>query len=299
VNGNGPHGTSTGNRAFWRLIVVSASMRALVAYGICCLALATLTAVRSVGPGALWSSEPSLLPGLLVLALATMGLTRAAWSLGRSTWHSAAVSRHIRRHRVAAPPRLATWRENLGDRLIALDAPEPYALTYGALRPRILVTTGLLRALSDAELAAVLTHEQEHLRSRDPLKNVLARAILARHFYLPALTGLRDRFTSGRELSADHAAMAAHGVRALAGALLKVTEGPAWAAASPSAAMTTKALLEARLRQVETGTEPRHPPAGRRRVLPTLLAALLLGSAFIWSAVIVVHYMPQCIPGLR
>jgi Zn-dependent protease with chaperone function len=274
-------------------------MRALLAYGICCLALATFTAVRSAGLGSLWSSDPSLLPGLLVLALAGVGVTRAAWSLGRSAWHSAAVARHIRRHRVAAPPRLATWQGNLSDRLITLDAGAPYALTYGALRPRILVTTGLLRTLSDAELAAVLTHEQEHLRSRDPLKNVLARAILARHFYLPALTGLRDRFTSGRELSADRAAIATHGVRALAGALLKVTERPSWAAASPSAAMSTKALLEARIRQLETGTEPRHPPAGHHRVLPTLVAALLLGPAFIWSAVIVVHYLPQCIPGLR
>lgn len=292
----GPHGTSTGNRAFWRMIVVSVFMRALLAYGICCLALATLTAVRSAGPGGLWSSDPSLLPGLLVLALATAGLTRAAWSLGRSAWHSAAVARHIRHHQVPPPPRLAACEGTLGDRLVTLDVPAPYALTYGALRPRILVTTGLLRTLSDAELAAVLTHEQQHLRSRDPLKNVLARAILARHFYLPGLTGLRDRFTSGRELSADRSAMAAHGVRALAGALLKVTDGPAWAAASPSAAMSTKALLEARIRQLETGTQPRHPPAGRRRVLAALAAALLLGSAFIWSAVIVVHYMPQCIP---
>jgi hypothetical protein len=93
------------------------------------------------------------------------------------------------------------------------------------------------------------------------------------------------------------AAMAAHGVPALAGALLKVTEGPAWAAASPSAAMSTKALLEARVTRLETGTEPRHPPAGRHRALPSLAAALVLGPAFIWSAVIVVHYMPHCLPG--
>lgn len=61
-----------------------------------------------------------------------------------------------------------------------------FALTYGVLRPRVLASTGLAATLSDAELAAVLAHEREHLRGRDPLKKVLARAIPARHFYLPA-----------------------------------------------------------------------------------------------------------------
>jgi len=281
------------------MVAISALLRALLVYGICCLALAIVDAVRSAGPAALWSNDPNLLPGLLLLALAAVGVTGAAWSLAKSAWHSAAVAHHIRHHRIPAPPRLAAWREILAGRLVTLDAPAPYALTYGALRPRVLVTTGLLRTLSDAEVAAVLAHEHEHLRSRDPLKNVLARAILARHFYLPALTRLRDRFTSGRELSADRAAMAAYGVAPLAGALLKVTEAPTWAAASPSAAMSTQAVLEARVTQLETGTEPRSAPAGRREVLPTLIAVLLLGSAIIWSAVIVAHYMPQCLPGLR
>jgi hypothetical protein len=63
--------------------------------------------------------------------------------------------------------------------------------------------------------------------------------------------------------------------------------------------MSTQALLEARVTQLETGTEPRSSPAGRPRLLPALAAALLLGPAFIWSAVIVLHYMPQCLPGLR
>jgi Zn-dependent protease with chaperone function len=44
----------------------------------------------------------------------------------------------------------------------------------------VLASTGLAAALTDAELAAVLAHEREHLRGRDPLKNVLARAIPAR-----------------------------------------------------------------------------------------------------------------------
>ena len=286
----------TGNRAFWWMVAASALVRALLAYGICCLVLAIFDAVSSGGPTALWSNDPSLLPGLAVLAVVAVGVSRATWLLARTARHSIAFAHHVRDHATRTPARLAAARWTDG-RLAVLDDKAPFALTYGVLHPRVLVTTGLLGALSDAELAAVLAHEREHLRNHDPLKNVLARAILARHFYLPALARLRDRFTSGRELSADRAALAAHGVAPLAGALLKVTEGPAWAAASPSAAMSTEALLEARISQLETGAEPPPPPTGHRAALYTLTGGLLLGSGIAWSAIIVAHYMPQCIPG--
>lgn len=290
-------GSGTGNRAFWRMVTVSVLLRVLAAYGICCLAFAIIDAVRLRGPIALWSNNPNLIPGLLLLTAAAIGITRASWLLGKSAWHSVDFGRQIHGHATQTPPRLRAGRlAGIGGRLVVLDADAPFALTYGALRPRVVVSTGLVRALTDAELGAVLAHEREHLRGRDPLKNILARAILARHFYLPSLTGLRDRFTAGRELSADRAAIAAHGATPLAGALLKVTEGPAWAMASPSAAMSSSALLEARIRQLETGTEPAPPVAGHRAAVYAVGSALLLLSAIAWSAVIVVHYMPQCIP---
>ncbi len=177
-----------------------------------------------------------------------------------------------------------------------LDARSPFALTYGIVRPRVLISTGLAATLSDAELAAVLSHEPEHVRSRDALKNVLARAIPARHFYLPALARLRERFTAGRELAADRAALASHGTAPLAGALFKVTEGPAWAVATPFAAMSTGALLEARITQLETGTEPPPPSAEPRAA--TAGTALLLVSAIAWPAIIIAHCMPACMPGM-
>ncbi len=117
-------------------------------------------------------------------------------------------------------------------RLIVVDAGAPFALTYGLARPRVLASTGLASTLTGQELAAVLTHEREHVRGRDPLKSVVARALPARFFYLPYLARLRARYTAGRELAADRAALAACGRAPLAGALLKASAGPAWAAAA-------------------------------------------------------------------
>jgi hypothetical protein len=57
--------------------------------------------------------------------------------------------------------------------------------------------------------------------------------------------------------------------------------------------MSTSALLEARITQLETGTELPTPSAG-----PRPATALLLVSAAAWSAIIIAHYMPVCVPGL-
>ena len=142
--------------------------------------------------GAVWAGSPALWPGVALLVLTTVGLVRGTCSLAGSVRHTKAFAAQARRHLTGIPPRLAAaaHQAGIGSRLVVADLASPFALSYGALRPRVLASTGLVAVLSDTELAAVLAHEREHLRGRDPLKNVLARAIPARHFYLPALAGL-------------------------------------------------------------------------------------------------------------
>jgi hypothetical protein len=284
----------TGNRAFWSLVAVSLVVRALIVYGVCCLAVSIFDTVREDGLAALWAGHPSLLPGVLVLVLTLIGVMRGSWSFGRSVWHTRVFARMVRGHLAGTPPRLRVIADRLGigARLTVVELARPFALTYGITRARVLVSTGLLASLTDSELGAVLAHERAHLRSRDPLKNLLARAIPARHFYLPGLSNLRRRFTAGRELAADRAALEDQDTGALAGALLKVTEGPTWTKA-PAAAMATSALLDVRIAQLETGAEP-HLPASGAVAAGTAGGVLAFAAAAVWSAMIVAHAMPLC-----
>ncbi|GAA2445688.1 M56 family metallopeptidase [Actinomadura vinacea] len=281
----------TGNRAFWGLVAASVAAQTLVAYGTCCLAAAIAAAVRDQGINALWTTRADLLPGALVLVAAGTGGVLGTWSLGRSLWHTRMLAATVRRHRTSTPLRLRRLADRLGigSRVRTVDMAHPFALTYGLRRPRVLVSTGLLAALSDPELAAVLAHERAHVRSRDPLKIVLARALPAWHFYLPVLRDLRRRFALGRELAADRAAIARHGTAALAGSLLKVAEGPAWAKAAP--AMATDDLLDSRITQLETGNEPPAAPAGRLTKAWAAMSAFALGTAAIWSLTVAGHAM--------
>jgi beta-lactamase regulating signal transducer with metallopeptidase domain len=135
----------------------------------------------------------------------------------------------------------------------------------------------LLDAVSDAELRAVLVHERYHVRNLDPLKVVVARAVPAAFFFLPALRHLRGCYLAGRELAADRRAMQSCGRRPLAGALYKVARAsaplPSLAAA---AAIGGSELLEVRLAQLEDGHEPPLPTISPPVLASTVVAVVLM-----------------------
>ncbi|WP_066950599.1 M56 family metallopeptidase [Streptomyces lushanensis] len=89
--------------------------------------------------------------------------------------------------------------------------PDAYALPG---RPgRIVVTTGMLRALEPAEREALFAHERAHLRGRHHL--FLTAVELAAHCH-PALRALCEPLRYALERAADEAAAAAVGDRRLA-----------------------------------------------------------------------------------
>jgi Zn-dependent protease with chaperone function len=93
--------------------------------------------------------------------------------------------------------------------LVVIDDPRPsaYAVPAGTLRiGRVVVSSGMLRALSAAERRALLAHEGAHLRHRHHLYRMAASAVASLN---PLLTGLpaaieyaTERWAD--ELAADH-----------------------------------------------------------------------------------------------
>jgi Zn-dependent protease with chaperone function len=110
----------------------------------------------------------------------------------------------------------------LYERVTVVGWPQPMACCYGFFRPRIAVTIGLIERLDDEELAAVLGHEREHLRRRDPLRYLVLDTLSASAFMVPVISALGQRWRTRTELIADRAALAVASPGALAGALLAV-----------------------------------------------------------------------------
>jgi len=238
------------------LAALSAVATAVLAESLCGL-------VAYVLVPALGDPRPAPL-ACLVPAIALGGLLGGSLWLGvRSARRRLAESRRLGRRvrSIALPPggelRLAAEAAGLRGLVDLVDAEDPFSFVHGLLRPRVAISRGLVDRLSPVELRAALEHEAYHLRNRDPLRSLVARALTEALFLLPSLAVLQRRYEAGRELAADRRAEEAWGRRSLAGALLKALEGRPLPGAAAAAGLGSPDLLSLRLARLEEGREPR------------------------------------------
>jgi Zn-dependent protease with chaperone function len=125
-------------------------------------------------------------------------------------------------HDAALPQPCARARD-----LRILDVPQPLAYCLPGVRSRVVVSEGALTALTDDEVAAILTHERAHLRARHDL---VLEAFTAVHAAFPRLVRSSSALRAVAllvELLADDAAVRAAGRAPLARALVACAAGRA------------------------------------------------------------------------
>jgi hypothetical protein len=181
----------TDRRALHRLELALAALGATVAL----LAfVVAFDALRFHAPG----FEPEVLLG----ALAAAGIGRALVSLARQL-------RAGRAFRAALPvARTATVHGHL---VRVVPGRDLIAFCAGLRRPAVYVSEGTLRDTSDAELRAILAHEEHHRARRDPVRLLLARTVADALRPLPPFAALADREAALADLAADAAAGGARG----------------------------------------------------------------------------------------
>ena len=120
-----------------------------------------------------------------------------------------------------------------------LDLAEPLAYCLPGMRSRVVLSRGALSALTDEELAAILSHERAHLRARHDL---VLEAFTAVHTAFPRFVRSASALNAVRllvELLADDAAVRSAGPRPLARALVTCACGPTPAGALAAGGPTT------------------------------------------------------------
>jgi len=274
----------TGNRSFFGLLGIAFGAYVLVGMAACVLLALLGYRVSVDGLGALTAGGKNLWPAVAFLALVAVGAALGVWSVRKQLAWTVRLRRRVRAMTLPAPPKLvaSAQRVRLGARVRLVDAEEAFSFTYGAFTPRVAVSRGLVDSVSDDELDAVLEHERYHVLNLDPLKVVIARALSPAFFYIPALRDLRRRYIAGRELAADRRAVAAYGRRPLAGALFKVIRGPGgWRELGVAAAIGGPELLDVRVAQLESGSEPRVDPVSTQSALLSGMGVAVLLAAFV------------------
>ncbi len=200
-----------------------------------------------------------------VLAVATALVARLVGYLARSLrvgW--------VRGHQHAEAARMV-GRRMPGVEAMVLDSPTRAAYCLPGRPHTIVVTTAVIEALTDRELAAVLAHERAHLHEHHHLIITLARGLSRVFPRIPLFTTGARELARLVELCADDAAARRHGRRTVSDALLAMLGSPtvppgALAVAGDGALVRAHRLL----------TPPARAHQTRLRVALTMTTVLLL-----------------------
>ncbi|MEV7026832.1 M56 family metallopeptidase [Kitasatospora sp. NPDC093558] len=235
----------------------------------------------------LTAAAPSAPLAAAVAALALAALTALAVRTARRHHHDLRTAR-------AALPTKETRPRHADHHLTVVDdeRADAFALPgrlHRAEPGRIVVTAGMLRALSAPERAALLAHERAHLTGRHHLFLALAEHAAAIH---PALRLLRTPLGYHLERWADEVAAAHVGdrtvtARAVGRAALAANRSP-WPARPKLAAAATSGPVP---RRVAALLQPRPPRTGTRLrpVAVALAACLALSTAATMEATADLH----------
>lgn len=177
------------------------------------------------------TSASQVAGGVVSLTLLTLPLLVVATGLAHGVRVQMRTRRVLRRlapsvERLPRELERPAAEAGLGNGIEVAVTNELIAFTYGLRRPRVLLSTGALAALSRAELTAVLAHEAHHVRRLDPLRVYLAEVASRAFALVPLLGEIAQYFVESTELAADRHAMTRAGRRPLAAALVKFLESP-------------------------------------------------------------------------
>lgn len=153
-------------------------------------------------------------------------------------------------------------------------------LTFGWLRPVVLLPASALTMLTPAQVQAILAHELAHVCRNDFLVNVFQTVVETLLFYHPVVWWVSHRMRTEREYCCDDLAAAATGSQLDYARALADLEAVRHAVLPGLATAATGGHLLRRIRRI---VEPTHVPSARTEWLWGALAAalvvLLLGGA--------------------
>jgi Peptidase family M48 len=155
-----------------------------------------------------------------------------------------------------------------------LDDPRPAAYCLPGPQPTVVLTTGTLQLLDDAQLAAVLAHERAHLASRHHLLMTMARTGRMVFPFIPLMREADTQVARLAELHADDAARAGDS-GPLATALVILATGGG-TAPSMAAAATDVVRRVTRLLRPASPLGTRHRLLLRAAVLALAISPVLL-----------------------
>ncbi len=163
-----------------------------------------------------------------------------------------------------------------------VDSGIAFALTAGLVRPAIYLSSGLLNALSPAELVVVVRHEQAHRRRRDALRSFTADLLSRLH--LPPIRRrlLADLYLASEQACDEQAALPAGDRLCVAETILKVVRLAAGTRPAGDTLLPTVTGSDVPAR-IHALLCPARTPSGRPRLSALLGAGLLAMVGYVYT----------------
>lgn len=149
-------------------------------------------------------------PAWVYVVLTAVVLSGAGAASARTLARSIHAGRALRRRDDCPAPLEAKLDAAAADagvarRLVRVVSSRGVPFVWGTLRPAIVVPRNIVAELAPGELRAILAHEAEHLRRRDPLRYAVLAAVRALFWFYPPAWWLVRRIRETTELACDEA----------------------------------------------------------------------------------------------
>jgi len=130
------------------------------------------------------------------------------WKIGSQFYHASRMKKRFKQYEenTLTTEMNRTYSDGK-DEFIVISYPSPIAITMGFVRPKIVLSTGLISLLNDDELNAVISHEVYHKNSHDPLNIFLMSLCSSTMWYIPILNWFNQKYRIMKELLADEYAI--------------------------------------------------------------------------------------------
>lgn len=145
-----------------------------------------------------------LLPFLLLGVFAVFALTKSLLTLiGIQTWQKELLGKKVEDNEFTK----LLSKLNLINEAFLIEDNKPFAFCLGVLRPKIYISTALLKVIDKKELEAVLHHEEYHLKSKDSLTMIIGLFGKTLFPFFPIFSDFIKHYRVEREIEADKEAI--------------------------------------------------------------------------------------------
>jgi hypothetical protein len=257
-------------RSFWTLILIVSVLEGYVVY----LALQSLHHVLpcwwsfvphptntfpSCGESVALFGYNSWVPAAVILVLFSVTIAIAVATFVTQMLRTRGALNRLG-DTVENPERLRRAQERIGVVALLKDDVRPFCCCAGLLRPRILISTGMLTRLDDEELLAVLAHERSHAKRRDPARATAVRVAARAFFFVPLAGHLSRNALVASELGADSLAVSIAWRDSLVRALVSIL-GEVRPALGGATEMASLESMDLRIEALRTKAVPRVRPS--------------------------------------